>query len=86
MDTVLAVKLIDGLGNVKVLKRTDPDFKLINGGLGLIGIITEITFKMTPPSNTQLITLERRNDASLATDIPKMLEVSSGFENKRVHP
>jgi len=75
VDTVLAVKLIDGMGNVKVIKKTDPDFKLINGGLGLIGIITEITLQMTPPSNTQLITLEKRSDTNLATDIPKMLEI-----------
>jgi FAD/FMN-containing dehydrogenase len=69
------VRLIDGMGNVRVIKKGEPDFKMINGGLGLIGIITEITFKMTPPSNTQLITLERRNDKDLAADIPKMLEV-----------
>jgi FAD/FMN-containing dehydrogenase len=77
-DTVLAVKIVDGTGAVRTIRRTDPDFKMLNGGLGLIGIITEMTFKMTPPSNTQLFTLEKVDDKNLASDVKKMFEVCSG--------
>jgi len=74
-DTVLAVKIVDGTGAVHIIKKGDPDFRMLNGGLGLVGIITEITFQMTAPTNTQLFTLEKVDDNNLANDVQKMFEL-----------
>ena len=78
-DTVLAVTIVDGTGAVHIIKRGDPDFRMLNGGLGLVCIITEITFQMImAPTNTQLFTLEKVDDNNLAHDVQNMLEVSGG--------
>jgi hypothetical protein len=77
-DTVLDVTFVDGKGKVVTLNRTHPDFKALNGGLGLLGVMTEMTIQMTPPTNTQLITWYNVNDNNIITDIPKMLKVGVG--------
>jgi hypothetical protein len=73
-DTVLEVTWVDGAGRVRVSKRGDPEFGAFNGGLGVFGIMTELLIQLTPPSNTQLISVVRK-DANMMADINSLLKV-----------
>jgi hypothetical protein len=65
---------VDGLGNIHTSKNPSPEFNAISAGLGLTGIITEMTMQLTPPTNTKLITRYLANDTNLFEDIEKMLK------------
>ena len=45
--------------------------------MGILGIITEVTFQFTAPTHTKLITRYLSDDANLVDDIEKMLKVSN---------
>lgn len=74
-DTILEITWVDGTGKVHVSKKGDPEFAAFNGGLGVFGIMTELLIQLTPPSNTQLITITK-NDTDLMTDINNLLKVT----------
>lgn len=46
---VLEIKLIDGTGQVHVLKRGDPLFRATVGGMGCTGIVTEVLLQCRSP-------------------------------------
>lgn len=73
----MSVTFVDGRGRVVTLPRSHPDFKAVPGSMGLMGVVTEMTLQLTPPTNTQLITWRQRSDKQLMKDIEKMLKVSS---------
>ena len=77
-DTVLEVVWIDGTGKVHKSKKGDPEFAAFNGGLGVFGVMTELLIQMTPPTNTQLITVTNKDD-KLMEDINKLLKVHKGL-------
>lgn len=60
---------------VHVSKPTDPEFRGMNGGLGVYGVMTEFLMQMTPPSYTTLITSELP-DTNMLADVQKMLKTS----------
>jgi FAD/FMN-containing dehydrogenase len=74
-DTVLEVTWVDGTGKVHVSKKGDPEFAAFNGGLGVFGIMTELLIQLTPPSNTQLITVTKK-DTTMMAEINNLLKVS----------
>lgn len=73
-DTVLEVTWVDGTGKVHVSKKGDPEFAAFNGGLGVFGVMTELLIQLTPPTNTQLITVTKK-DANMLADINNLLKV-----------
>jgi FAD/FMN-containing dehydrogenase len=82
-DTVLEVTWVDGTGKVHVSKKGDPEFAALNGGLGVFGVMTELLLQLTPPSNTQLITVTK-NDTNMMQEINKLLKVGGG--HKKTQP
>lgn len=75
-DTLISVTWVNVDGEIKKSLRQSPEAKLFCGGLGIIGIITEIELQMTPTTHTKLITRYLSSDADLFNDIAKMLKVS----------
>lgn len=73
-DTILEVVWIDGTGKVHTSKKGDPEFAAFNGGLGVFGVMTELLIQLTPPTNTQLITVTNK-DTKLMADINNLLKV-----------
>ncbi|KAJ3317409.1 hypothetical protein HDV06_001652 [Boothiomyces sp. JEL0866] len=47
-DHIIAVKLVNGLGQVVEIKKGDPDFLAVHTNLGALGILTEVTFQAVP--------------------------------------
>ncbi|WIA38074.1 hypothetical protein OEZ86_001443 [Tetradesmus obliquus] len=74
-DTVLAVTWVDGRGRIRTSTRKDPEFKAFNGGVGVFGVVTELLLQMTPPSNTQLITV-MKDDKDMMGEINRLLKIS----------
>jgi hypothetical protein len=75
-DTLLEVTWVDGRGKIHVSKPTDPEFNAFNGGLGMFGIITELLVQLTPPTNTELITVVK-NDNDMMNEINRLLKVTA---------
>lgn len=73
-DTVREVTWVDGTGKVRVSKKGDPEFAAFNGGLGIFGIMTELLIQLTPLSNTELITVMKK-DKNMMEEINKLLKV-----------
>jgi FAD/FMN-containing dehydrogenase len=48
---------------------------LFAGGVGLIGIITEVKLQMTPPSNTKAVSINLLPDTNIAADVTDFLQV-----------
>lgn len=67
--------MVDGKGKVHQLKRISPEGLAVCAGMGLLGIVTEMTIQLTPPTHTKLITRYLANDTNLVDDIEKMLKV-----------
>jgi hypothetical protein len=53
---------------------TDPEFRGMNGGLGVYGVITELLMQMTPLGYTTLTTVEYK-DINMHKDLQKLLKV-----------
>ncbi len=75
-DTLIRITWVDVDGNVRVSARDTDEARLFCGGLGLIGIMTELELQLTPPTHTKLITRYLANDTNIVSDIEKMLKVS----------
>ncbi|KAI8475634.1 MAG: hypothetical protein J3K34DRAFT_517253 [Monoraphidium minutum] len=73
-DMVSEVTWVDGAGAVRRAPNPSSDFSAVSAGLGLTGIITEVTMRLTAPTNTKLITRYLSSDASMFDDVAKMLE------------
>lgn len=73
-DTILEVTWVDGTGKVHVSKKGDPEFAAFNGGLGVFGVMTELLIQLTAPSNTQLITVTKK-DTNIMAEINNLLKV-----------
>jgi FAD/FMN-containing dehydrogenase len=79
VDMVVEVTWVDAQGKVHKASRDTPEtWKAINGGIGLIGVITELRLQLTPPTNTQLKTILNQPDDNMYEMIEKLLQVG-GF-------
>lgn len=74
-DTLISLTWVDHQGNIRKSARHDKEGKMFCGGMGLIGLITELEVQLTPPTHTKLITRYLSNDTNLVDDIEKMLKV-----------
>lgn len=75
-DTLISVTWVTAEGEVRKSPRDSAEVKLFCGGMGLIGIITELEIQLTPPTHTKLITRYLSNDTDIVNDIAKMLKVA----------
>lgn len=74
-NTLLEITWVDGTGAVRVSKPSDPEFRAMNGGLGVFGVMTEFLIRMTPPTDTTLVTV-RKNDTNMLADIEGLLKIT----------
>eukprot|EP00882_Tetradesmus_deserticola_P001995 GHRQ01002140.1.p1 GENE.GHRQ01002140.1~~GHRQ01002140.1.p1 ORF type:complete len:593 (+),score=177.48 GHRQ01002140.1:42-1820(+) len=74
-DALLEVTWVDGRGRVHVSRPKDPEFKALYGGVGVLGVVTELLLQMTPPTNTQLITVVKK-DKNMMDEINRLLKIS----------
>jgi hypothetical protein len=76
-DIVLQITWVDGSGTIRRSPRDSEAGRAICGGLGLMGIITELQMQLLPfPSKVLAISKTALSDAALTTDINKWLRVS----------
>jgi hypothetical protein len=68
---------VDGTGSIHTSPRDSPEGRAICGGLGLIGVITELTIGMWPVTHLHVVGTHDVNDDELAGDIRKIIKVQS---------
>lgn len=51
-ESVLSVKLVDGLGNIHDIDRNDPRFPWLFGSMGQLGVVYELTLRTQPARST----------------------------------
>lgn len=52
-------------------------WRALSGGLGLVGVVTELVLQLTPPTNTQLKTVLSQPDTHMLDTVSQLLEVGS---------
>lgn len=52
-DTLISITWVDVQGNIRKSLRDSDEGRLFCGGMGLIGIITELEIQMTPPTHSK---------------------------------
>lgn len=74
-DTLISLTWVDQHGEIRKSPRNSKEAKLFCGGMGLIGLITELEVQLTPPTHTKLITRYLSKDDNLVEEVEKMLKV-----------
>jgi FAD/FMN-containing dehydrogenase len=73
---VLNVTWVDAAGSVHNHGRDTDEVRAMCGGVGVLGVITELALQLTPPTNTRLSTPRYlASDANLTADIDELLKV-----------
>ena len=75
-DLVIKVKWVNGKGEIFVsdTERGAEEVKVLVGGLGLLGIVTEFTLQLEPRSRIVVETRNNLDDINIVADVTKMLE------------
>ncbi|KIZ02902.1 hypothetical protein MNEG_5061 [Monoraphidium neglectum] len=68
-EIVTSITWVDASGTVRTSDSTTEEWRALCGGIGLLGIITEVTFQLTDSTNTQISTRIQVSDANLASDL-----------------
>eukprot|EP00878_Enallax_costatus_P040751 GHUV01047115.1.p1 GENE.GHUV01047115.1~~GHUV01047115.1.p1 ORF type:complete len:139 (-),score=18.22 GHUV01047115.1:740-1156(-) len=74
-DWFVEVTWVDANGDIHTSVKGTEDAKALCGGIGLLGVIAEITLQMKPTTNSWFKTWYLKDDAHLAEDIEAMLKV-----------
>lgn len=77
-DTLISLTWVNAKGEIVKKPRDSKEVRLLCGGLGLIGLVTELEIQMTPTTHTKLITRYLSADDNLVDDVQKMLKVGWG--------
>jgi hypothetical protein len=80
-DITLEFTWVDASGTVHTSERHSAEGRGLSGGVGLIGIITEVKLQMTPPSNTKVISKNLLPDASIGQDVLNLVKVGTGWQH-----
>lgn len=72
-DVLLSITWVDGRGVVHRSDRHSDEGRAICGGLGLTGVVTELTLQLSPPGKVRVATTAHVPDAHLAADVRAML-------------
>eukprot|EP00879_Flechtneria_rotunda_P014072 GHRR01014702.1.p1 GENE.GHRR01014702.1~~GHRR01014702.1.p1 ORF type:complete len:461 (+),score=131.27 GHRR01014702.1:498-1880(+) len=75
-DIALEFTWVDSAGNVHISARNSPEGHGLAGGVGLIGILSEIKLQMTPLTNTKAISINLLPDTNIADDIKKYIQTT----------
>lgn len=77
-DLVRKVKWVNGKGDIIVSDSATEvgalEVNALVGGLGLLGIVTEITLQLQPPSRTVVETRDNLDDTHIVSDLKRMLK------------
>ncbi|WIA41068.1 hypothetical protein OEZ86_004702 [Tetradesmus obliquus] len=78
-DIALEFTWVDASGGIHTSSRDSPEGHALAGGVGLVGIITEVKLQMTPPSNTQAVSINLLPDSNIAADVTKFLKTTKNI-------
>ena len=68
-DAVIDITFVDSDGGVHTVTRGSLQGRAIVGGLGLLGVVTELTLQLTPETHTRLETQPLLPDTNFAADV-----------------
>lgn len=74
-DWFVDVTWVDANGDIRTSVKGSEDAKALCGGIGLLGVVAEITLQMRPTTNSWFKTWYLKDDKNLADDIEVMLKV-----------
>lgn len=69
IDQVKCVKYVNASGAVLTACRSDPIFRGLAGGMGMLGIVTEFTMETQPNSKTEVQVQTFYNDRNITNII-----------------
>ncbi|KAF6261964.1 hypothetical protein COO60DRAFT_701031 [Scenedesmus sp. NREL 46B-D3] len=75
-DIVTNIQWVDGKGEVHTSERRSPQGKAICGGLGVIGVVTQVKLQLEKPGKVFVRTHARVADTQLLSDIEAMQKVT----------
>lgn len=73
------ISIVDGRGDIKILFPSDKSFWAVSGGMGLVGIILEATFKLIP-IKTSLMKVNTEKFEDIDSLMNRMIEADSKFK------
>lgn len=65
---------VNSQGEVITSQRDSPEGRAVVGGLGLVGIVTEMSLQLAPASHTRFDTVWKRPDTNIAQEILDLLK------------
>jgi hypothetical protein len=75
-DWLVEVTWVDGKGAVHTSPAGSDEARGLCGGIGIVGVISELKLQMTPTSTTHVSTWYVKDDKDIANDINKMLAIT----------
>ncbi|GBF95589.1 FAD FMN-containing dehydrogenase [Raphidocelis subcapitata] len=72
-DILKEITWVDATGTTRTSARDSPEGRALAGGLGLLGIVSELTLQLAPPSNTRFETVWQSGDEDIASDILELV-------------
>jgi FAD/FMN-containing dehydrogenase len=74
-DIVTIIQWVDGKGEVHTSERSSPEGKAICGGLGVTGVVTQVTLQLSEAGKVLVRTRAHAADTKLMDDIEAMQQV-----------
>jgi FAD/FMN-containing dehydrogenase len=74
-DIVTNIRWVDGKGEVHTSERSSPEGKAICGGLGVTGVVTQVTLQLKETGKVLVRTRAHVADSKLMDDIEAMQKV-----------
>ncbi|GBF98974.1 L-gulonolactone oxidase-like [Raphidocelis subcapitata] len=69
VDFVTEITWVDGSGEVRVTKRGDYEFGAFYAGLGLVGVMTELTVQLPYKSHTRVESVLNKPDSNMVDEV-----------------
>lgn len=76
---VTSLKWVNGKGEVAVSGRHSAEGAALLGGLGLLGVITEITFQLGPSSLTVVEVRDDLDDANMVAELERIMKEETKY-------
>jgi FAD/FMN-containing dehydrogenase len=75
---VVELTWVDGKGTIRRSSRGSPEGRALCGGLGIVGVVTELTLALTEPTHTVATAARLVKDTDIVDDVMAMIKVSCG--------